>query len=92
MQPAEKLSITLPAEMARLIRAKVESGAYASASEVIREAVRGWLERERQFALLEAAVERGMVDADAGRSLSTEDLRRTLLAGLGAARDKLPTP
>jgi antitoxin ParD1/3/4 len=46
MPPAEKLSITLPAEMARMIREKVEGGAYASNSEVIREALRTWQERE----------------------------------------------
>jgi antitoxin ParD1/3/4 len=33
MRPAEKLSITLPAEMARMVREKVEGGAYASNSE-----------------------------------------------------------
>ena len=46
MKPAEKLSITLPAEMARMVRDKVEGGAYASNSEVIREALRTWQERE----------------------------------------------
>jgi antitoxin ParD1/3/4 len=46
MRPAEKLSITLPAEMAEMIRSKVEGGAYASNSEVIREALRFWHERE----------------------------------------------
>jgi antitoxin ParD1/3/4 len=46
MKPAEKLSITLPADMARMIRDKVEGGAYASNSEVIREALRTWQERE----------------------------------------------
>ena len=46
MQPAEKLSITLPANMARMGRDKVE-GAYASnSSEVIREALRTWQERK----------------------------------------------
>ena len=30
MQNVERLSITLPTEMARLIRAKVEQGGYAS--------------------------------------------------------------
>jgi putative addiction module CopG family antidote len=39
-QNAEKLCSTLPAEMARLIRQKVSSGAYRSNSEVIREALR----------------------------------------------------
>ena len=40
MQNVEKLSITLPREMARTIREKVASGKYASNSEVIREALR----------------------------------------------------
>ena len=38
---AEKLSITLPAEMVSIIKARVQSGSYASTSEVLREAVRG---------------------------------------------------
>ena len=46
MPPAQKLSITLPADMARMVREKVEGGAYASNSEVIREALRTWQERE----------------------------------------------
>ncbi len=37
---AEKLSITLPHELAEMIRQRVRSGAYASNSEVIREALR----------------------------------------------------
>lgn len=36
----EKLSITLPGELARLVRDKVATGNYASNSEVIREALR----------------------------------------------------
>ncbi|WP_191057707.1 ribbon-helix-helix domain-containing protein, partial [Geminicoccus harenae] len=36
----EKLSITLPHDMAAMIRGKVRTGAYASSSEVIREALR----------------------------------------------------
>jgi antitoxin ParD1/3/4 len=46
MRSAEKLSITLPADMARMVRDKVAGGAYASNSEVIREALRAWQERE----------------------------------------------
>lgn len=37
---AEKLSITLPHEMARMVREKVGTGDYSSNSEVIREALR----------------------------------------------------
>jgi len=46
MRPAEKLSITLPADMARMVRDKVQGGSYASNSEVIREALRTWQEHE----------------------------------------------
>ena len=80
MQTAEKLSITLPPEMVRIIRAKVGTGAYGSNSEVIREALRGWMEREQRLATLDAAIARGVADADAGRmqELGTvrEELRR----------------
>ncbi len=79
MQPnAEKLSITLPAEMVRLIREKVDRGAYASNSEVIREAMRGWMERESRLAALDAAITRGMADAQAGRVQEVETVRQEL--------------
>jgi antitoxin ParD1/3/4 len=42
MQNVEKLSITLTTEMAAALRHAVASGEYASASEVIREALRLW--------------------------------------------------
>lgn len=47
MQNVERLSITLPIDMASMIRAKVKAGSYASNSEVIREAVRAWQEQEQ---------------------------------------------
>lgn len=40
MEAAEKLSITVTAAQARLIREKVEDGSFGSASEVIRAALR----------------------------------------------------
>ncbi|NJO38908.1 MAG: type II toxin-antitoxin system ParD family antitoxin [Rhizobiales bacterium] len=40
MSTTEKLSITLPRDMVKMIRDKVGSGSYASNSEVIREALR----------------------------------------------------
>ena len=40
MRSTKQLSITLPHEMAELVRSKVESGAYASESEVIRDGLR----------------------------------------------------
>jgi putative addiction module CopG family antidote len=46
MRSTQQLSITLPVEMARLIKDRVASGAYASESEVIREGLRALQERE----------------------------------------------
>jgi antitoxin ParD1/3/4 len=77
-QNAEKLSITLPAEMAELIREKVRSGAYGSNSEVIREALRGWLDRDRRLAALDSAIDRGVRDAEAGRVHDVEQVRAEL--------------
>jgi len=40
LEPTQQFSITLPLEMAKMVRGKVESGEYASESEVIREGLR----------------------------------------------------
>jgi antitoxin ParD1/3/4 len=45
MSKVEKLSIALPAEMVGEIRDAVDAGEYASTSEAIRDALRGWSER-----------------------------------------------
>lgn len=42
MTTAEKISIALPAETVHLVRSAVATGEYASSSEVIRDALRGW--------------------------------------------------
>lgn len=82
MSNAAKVSITLPPEMLQLIQKKVRSGAYASTSEVVREAMRDWQrreeERERRFAALDASITRGLADADAGRTRSMESARAAL--------------
>ena len=46
MRSTQQLSITLPVEMARLVKEKVSSGAYASESEVIREGLRALQDRD----------------------------------------------
>lgn len=45
MANVEKLSVALTPEMAVLIRGAVESGEYATTSEVVREALREWKQR-----------------------------------------------
>lgn len=59
----EKVSIALTADMVAMVRGAVDSGEYASASEVVREALRDWKykqqERERKIAELKALIEEG---------------------------------
>ncbi len=47
MRTTQQLSITLPKDMATMVKAKVNTGDYASESEVIRDGLRALLERDR---------------------------------------------
>lgn len=47
MRTTQQLSITLPNEMADVVKAKVRTGEYASESEVIRDGLRVLLARDR---------------------------------------------
>jgi antitoxin ParD1/3/4 len=71
MPAIERLTITLPENMADVVRGAVEEGGYASSSEVIREALRDWkVKRELQLqklAALKAEIDRGLQDVAAGR-------------------------
>jgi antitoxin ParD1/3/4 len=80
MRPADKLSITLPADMARMVRDKVEGGAYASNSEVIREALRVWQEREAVKAHRMEEIREKIADAinDPRPSLTDKEVTRRL--------------
>ena len=42
MATVEKISIALPPEMVTIVRQAVETGEYASSSEVMRDALRDW--------------------------------------------------
>ena len=45
MASVEKISIALPAEMVAQVREAVETGEYASSSEVVRDALREWTQK-----------------------------------------------
>ena len=62
--------------VARLVR----SGRYNSKSEVLREGVRLVEEREKRLAALDAALARGVADADAGRVHAADDVFAELKA------------
>jgi len=89
MRTTQALSITLPIEMAEMVKAKVASGEYASESEVIRDGL-------RTLAARDAAVEKWLAeevvptieahDADPSRALSIEDVRKRLSAHMNARK------
>ena len=79
MANIEKISVALPADMLALVRRTVESGDYASTSEVISEALREWKGRRetRKEAIeeLRRLWREGLDSAD-WRPLDTEEIKR----------------
>lgn len=72
MSTIERLTVTMPADMAAHIKEAVAGGDYASTSEVIREAVRDWKAKRalqvHEFASLKADLDKGLADLAAGRT------------------------
>lgn len=83
MRTTKQLSITLPKEMADAIKAKVETGEYASESEVIRDGLRVLMARDR---LVESWLKEQVIPAydalkaDPSRAVSIEQIRERLAA------------
>jgi len=73
MSTIERITITLTAEMAQAVRGAVQTGEYASSSEIIREALGDWRhkralqEQEQELGELRAQVQEGLADIAAGR-------------------------
>lgn len=81
MGTIERMTITVPAEMAATLRQTVAGGEYASTSEVVREALRDWSRRrdaeQRDLDALRAAIRAGI---DSGPAIAAEDVYAELLA------------
>lgn len=71
MAEVERLTVTMPATMAAVVKAAVDQGDYASTSEVVREALRDWKMKRalqlQEFAALKADIDQGLADVTAGR-------------------------
>ena len=71
MAELERLTITMPSELAAVVKAAVAGGEYASTSEVMREALREWKLRRavevETLAELKADIAAGLADIAAGR-------------------------
>lgn len=64
MPTVERMTITMPSEMAETLRRTVAGGEYASTSEVVREALRDWTRsrdaERRDLEALRAAIKTGL--------------------------------
>ncbi|MGV1009960.1 MAG: type II toxin-antitoxin system ParD family antitoxin [Dermatophilaceae bacterium] len=81
MRTTRQMSVTLPHEMADMVRAKVTSGEYASESEVIRDGLRALAARDRAVEMwlrdqAVAAYDRLQLDPDS--ALTAEAVRARL--------------
>ena len=83
MRSTQQMSITLPIEMAALVKAKVAAGEYATESEVIRDGLRVLLARDRAMddwlrdQVIPAAA---ALAANPERALSAEQVREHMAA------------
>ncbi|VVE44481.1 type II toxin-antitoxin system ParD family antitoxin [Pandoraea soli] len=68
------ISAELGRQLESYIAELVATGRYGSKSEVLREGVRLIQDRETQLAALDAVVEKGMADAEAGRGQPAADV------------------
>jgi antitoxin ParD1/3/4 len=82
MSKIERVTFTLPLKLASVVKEAVESGEYASSSEVIREALRDWMAKhdaeQRALADLREMIAEGMEGA--GRP--AEDVLNDLVKSL----------
>ncbi len=81
MPAVERMTITMPAEMAETLRRTVAGGEYASTSEVVREALREWTRardaERRDLDALRAAIRAGL---DSGPGLPADQVFAELRA------------
>ncbi|HTE35430.1 MAG TPA: type II toxin-antitoxin system ParD family antitoxin [Reyranella sp.] len=82
--PMERITITMPSEMASIVQAAVDSGDYATVSEVVREAVRDWrakrVSQQQELRALKNDIQKGLADLEAGR-LKDFDVDRVAARG-----------
>lgn len=83
MRTTQQLSITLPNEMADVVKAKVKAGEYASESEVIRDGLRALMARDRaveNWLQQQVGPAYDALKADPARGITPRQLRARLAA------------
>ncbi len=81
MASTETLTVTLPAELARTVRASVESGEYPTTNEIMREALDDWSrQRSGEHWDLMALREAVRIGDESGPSIPAEEVYAELRA------------
>ena len=83
MRTTQQFSVTLPNEMAEMVKTKVASGEYASESEVIRDGLRALQARDKaieSWLQQEVVPAFDAIKADPSRGRSINEIRTTLAA------------
>ena len=83
MRSTRQLSITLPNEMAKLLKTKVATGEYATESEVIRDGLRALIARDRaveNWLRQDVAPAYDALRADPARAVTVSQVRARLQA------------
>ena len=93
MRTTHQMSITLPLDMADMVRARVKSGEYASESEVIRDGLRTLIARDRvidDWLRVQVGAAYDSLKADPSGAMTINQVRAQLLtaAGQGASLEK----
>lgn len=82
MRTTQQFSVTLPTEMAQMVKTKVSSGEYASESEVIRDGLRALQARDKaleSWLRTEGVASYDKLKADPSRALSVDQVRQHLV-------------
>lgn len=78
------MNVSLTPELEQFVEARVRSGLYHSASEVIREGLRLLAEqdavKQKRLDLLNIEIDKGLADLHSGNTVSPKSLRDELLA------------
>jgi antitoxin ParD1/3/4 len=87
MNPSGEVTLTLSPEREQFVREEARRGAFASSGEYVRDLAPERFLKARDCAakleVLDAALERGIADADAGRVMPLGDAFARLRADLG---------
>ncbi|HEV1284810.1 MAG TPA: type II toxin-antitoxin system ParD family antitoxin [Bryobacteraceae bacterium] len=78
------MNVSLSPELEKLVQAKVESGLYGSASEVVEDALRLLERQEIQLQELRARMDEGLASLDRGEGVDGEEFMQKMIDELDA--------